>query len=185
MTFAPLIHLGCSGELQFFLCSVYAPMCEQSLVELSQKVIGPCRPLCERVRDKCEHVLVGFGYSWPSVLDCAKFPSSNRHEHMCMEGPGEEHRPPGLPHSLFNNLQTNPLFMKKVKEQLSAANSGAADVPGRLKNYMELLDNTDTESLRRPVGAVSAGKTVCTVNKELGLLPIFRQFKFIESHQTH
>lgn len=68
--------------------------------------IGPCRPLCERVRSKCVTVLKEFGFPWPESLDCAKFPMgkcafqvmksqsnsslANGNGQMCMDGAQQE-----------------------------------------------------------------------------------------------
>uniref|UniRef100_A0A1I8I2S2 Frizzled-4 n=1 Tax=Macrostomum lignano TaxID=282301 RepID=A0A1I8I2S2_9PLAT len=82
-TFSPLIQYQCSRSLRFFLCSVLTPMCDPKW----PKPIGPCRPLCERVRTSCYPVLSEFGFDWPAFLNCSNFPESNdRGDHMCMEG---------------------------------------------------------------------------------------------------
>lgn len=84
-TFAPLIELVCSTQLKLFLCAAYVPMCTPKV----PVPIGPCRSLCESVRSRCHPVLQGFGYPWPPVLDCQRFPLENNHETMCMEVPEE------------------------------------------------------------------------------------------------
>ncbi|VDN22602.1 unnamed protein product [Dibothriocephalus latus] len=83
-TFKPLITYKCSNQLAFFLCSVYAPMCDVN----THHLIGPCRPLCERVRKRCSPVLRIFDFDWPANLNCSRFPERNTvGGAMCMEGP--------------------------------------------------------------------------------------------------
>jgi hypothetical protein len=93
ITFYPLMVYNCAPELLFFLCSVHVPMCTQlppstpGLIGHDQiQLIGPCRPMCERVRDKCLPVLEIFKLSWPMTLACEKFPRSNKDDNMCMDG---------------------------------------------------------------------------------------------------
>uniref|UniRef100_A0A8C4QUL4 Frizzled-4 n=1 Tax=Eptatretus burgeri TaxID=7764 RepID=A0A8C4QUL4_EPTBU len=85
-TFTPLVQYGCAHQLQFFLCSVYVPMCTEK-VDIP---IGPCRTMCQAVQRRCEPVLLEFGFDWPPALNCTAFPPQNDHKHMCMEGPGED-----------------------------------------------------------------------------------------------
>ncbi|XP_071393582.1 frizzled-4 [Centroberyx affinis] len=88
-TFTPLIQYGCSSQLKFFLCSVYVPMCTDKV----PIPIGPCGSMCLSVKRKCLPVLNEFGFIWPEVLNCSLFPPQNDHNHMCMEGPGDEEAP--------------------------------------------------------------------------------------------
>ena len=84
-SFAPLIQIGCSSQIKLFLCAAFVPMCSPHVPD----VIGPCRSLCESVRDRCSYVMDRFGVPWPVNLNCSKFPKENNHLTMCMEGPGE------------------------------------------------------------------------------------------------
>ncbi|KAJ0022177.1 hypothetical protein NQD34_009667 [Periophthalmus magnuspinnatus] len=88
-TFTPLIQYGCSSQLKFFLCSVYVPMCTDKV----PIPIGPCKSMCLSVKRKCLPVLHEFGFIWPEMLNCSLFPPQNDHNHMCMEGPGDEDPP--------------------------------------------------------------------------------------------
>lgn len=67
--FYPLVKIKCNSNLQFFLCSVYVPVC--TILDLP---IPPCRSLCLSAREGCEEIMNKFGFSWPENLDCEKFP---------------------------------------------------------------------------------------------------------------
>lgn len=66
---APLFNVKCSPDLNYFVCSYYAPLCTKL-----GKLIPPCRSLCESARSTCMRVVTKFGYDWPHQLSCHKFP---------------------------------------------------------------------------------------------------------------
>lgn len=69
----PLVQKQCHPDTRKFLCSLFAPVCLDDLDE----PIQPCRSLCERVRDGCAPVMSAFGFPWPKMLDCDRFPLDN------------------------------------------------------------------------------------------------------------
>ena len=68
--FLPLVKVNCSPDLTFFLCSMYAPMCQPNF----KGEVLPCRSICERARKGCAPVLRRFGFSWPERMKCEIFP---------------------------------------------------------------------------------------------------------------
>ena len=66
--FAPLVKIGCSPDLQLFLCSLYVPVCT-----ILEQPIPPCRSLCESARI-CETLMKTYNFNWPENLECSKFP---------------------------------------------------------------------------------------------------------------
>ena len=114
-TYTPLLQFNCANELPFFLCSVYVPMCNV----MTNSLIGPCRPMCDRVKLGCLPLLTQVQLPWPKKLECSNFPLKNDMHNMCMEGPGENAPPVKLPPSTINEIETNPNLMEKVKETLS------------------------------------------------------------------
>ena len=67
--FFPLVKVGCSPDLQFFLCSLYTPVCN-----ILEQIILPCRSLCESAKNGCVSLMAKFGFPWPEKLSCDKFP---------------------------------------------------------------------------------------------------------------
>ncbi|XP_057553233.1 secreted frizzled-related protein 1 isoform X1 [Hippopotamus amphibius kiboko] len=69
-SWVPLLNKNCHIGTQVFLCSLFAPVC-------LDRPIYPCRWLCEAVRDSCEPVMQFFGFYWPEMLKCDKFPEGD------------------------------------------------------------------------------------------------------------
>lgn len=69
-SWVPLLAKRCHADTQVFLCSLFAPVC-------LDRPIYPCRSLCEAVRDSCAPVMETYGFPWPEMLTCNKFPIDN------------------------------------------------------------------------------------------------------------
>uniref|UniRef100_A0A6P7F510 Frizzled-7-like n=1 Tax=Diabrotica virgifera virgifera TaxID=50390 RepID=A0A6P7F510_DIAVI len=69
----PLVKINCSPDLQFFMCSVYVPVCT-----ILDHALPPCRSLCISARNGCEHVMLNFGFHWPDYLNCDNFPEPDQ-----------------------------------------------------------------------------------------------------------
>merc|ERR1711892_271375 len=82
--FKPLVEMGCSKYLKFFLCSIYAPMCADQ-VDLP---IPACQTLCLEVKNRCAPVLKSLNFPWPEALECDKLPMPENG--LCMEHPDIE-----------------------------------------------------------------------------------------------
>uniref|UniRef100_A0A8C0VR63 Secreted frizzled-related protein 5 n=1 Tax=Cyanistes caeruleus TaxID=156563 RepID=A0A8C0VR63_CYACU len=69
-SWVPLLAKQCHTDTQLFLCSLFAPVC-------LDRPVYPCRSLCEVVRDSCAPVMESYGFPWPEMLQCGKFPSDH------------------------------------------------------------------------------------------------------------
>lgn len=74
----PLLKVKCSPDIQFFLCSVFVPVCT-----ILETPLPPCRSLCESSRAGCENIMVRFGSGWPQMLECSQFPTGEDGE-LCV-----------------------------------------------------------------------------------------------------
>lgn len=70
MSWIPLLNIKCHPDTQLFLCSLFSPVC-------LERPIYPCRSLCMKVRLGCEGRMQAYGFPWPAMLDCEKFPEDN------------------------------------------------------------------------------------------------------------
>lgn len=69
-SWVPLLNVRCHPDTQLFLCSLFSPVC-------LERLIYPCRSLCEKVREGCEGRMQNYGFPWPNALQCDKFPLDN------------------------------------------------------------------------------------------------------------
>ncbi|XP_059553777.1 secreted frizzled-related protein 2 [Myotis daubentonii] len=69
----PLVMKQCHPDTKKFLCSLFAPVCLDDLDE----IIQPCHSLCVQVKDRCAPVMSAFGFPWPDMLECDRFPQDN------------------------------------------------------------------------------------------------------------
>ncbi|CAD5210879.1 unnamed protein product [Bursaphelenchus xylophilus] len=71
-----LVKVKCSPDFKFFLCTLFAPVCT-----MLDEPIPPCRHLCLSAKTGCEDLMKKFGYPWPEIFNCDKFPGPNE---MCV-----------------------------------------------------------------------------------------------------
>ena len=74
-SWVPLVGLHCHPDTKIFLCSLFSPVC-------LDRQIYPCRSLCESVRDNCLQRMIPYGFDWPTMLRCDRFPVDND---MCIK----------------------------------------------------------------------------------------------------
>ncbi|CAH8580156.1 unnamed protein product [Schistosoma margrebowiei] len=68
-----LAQTECHSDLRKFLCALYAPVCVDGHQE---RLIHPCQNLCEDVRRSCLPKMLQFGFGWPDIVKCSRFPTS-------------------------------------------------------------------------------------------------------------
>uniref|UniRef100_A0A914NYZ7 Frizzled-6 n=1 Tax=Panagrolaimus davidi TaxID=227884 RepID=A0A914NYZ7_9BILA len=73
--FEMLVNVKCSPDVKFFLCTIYAPVCTQM-----DYALPPCQHLCLSAKNGCESLMLKFGFKWPEMFNCNKFPESG----MCV-----------------------------------------------------------------------------------------------------
>lgn len=79
--FWPLVEIKCSPDLQFFLCSMYTPIC----VTNYHKPLPACRSVCERAKAGCAPLMRQYGFVWPERMSCERLPEYGDKENLCMD----------------------------------------------------------------------------------------------------
>lgn len=69
-SWVPLLGVECHPDTQLFLCSLFSPVC-------LDRPIYPCQSLCESVKNGCEQKMSFYGYNWPEMVRCSKFPNGS------------------------------------------------------------------------------------------------------------
>ncbi|XP_033751260.1 secreted frizzled-related protein 1-like isoform X1 [Pecten maximus] len=107
----PRIH--CHPDTQLFLCSLFSPVC-------LERTIKPCRSLCESVKAGCESKMLYYGYLWPDMVRCDKFPDDsdlciqNQHNATTTQNVCDAcNQPPTLEGIVDNHCRAQ--FVAKVK----------------------------------------------------------------------
>nr|XP_018901740.1 PREDICTED: secreted frizzled-related protein 5-like [Bemisia tabaci]XP_018901741.1 PREDICTED: secreted frizzled-related protein 5-like [Bemisia tabaci] len=73
-SWVPLLNVRCHTHTQLFLCSLFSPVC-------LDRPIYPCRSLCQQVKQGCEKRMKTYGYPWPEMFECERFPED---DDMCI-----------------------------------------------------------------------------------------------------
>ncbi len=79
--FWPLVQINCSQDLQFFLCSMYAPIC----IKEYTKPLPACRSVCERAKSGCAPLMRQYGFQWPERMRCDELPEYGDKDQLCMD----------------------------------------------------------------------------------------------------
>ncbi|KAJ3604130.1 hypothetical protein NHX12_028871 [Muraenolepis orangiensis] len=121
-SWVPLVYKNCHPGTQVFLCALFAPVC-------MDRPVFPCRWLCEAVRDGCTPIMEAFGFPWPDMLTCDRFPAGDVCIAMTAPNATEGTRPTGLPQvcpPCDNEMKTDAIlehmcasefaFKTKIKE---------------------------------------------------------------------
>ncbi|XP_061137625.1 secreted frizzled-related protein 2-like [Syngnathus typhle] len=144
----PLVSKLCHRDTKKFLCSLFAPVC----VPDYSGPVSPCRSLCEAVRDHCVPVMSAFGFPWPEMFNCSRFPRGTQ---LCIPPTGEQDA-----RTMEEITHEEALKGSVICEACSLAAEGETDIQD---NYCQ-----SPYALKMRLGSVS------TVGGDLQLVPLAR-----------
>lgn len=156
----PLIQKQCHPDTRKFLCSLFAPVCLDDLDE----PIQPCRSLCESVKQGCAPVMSAFGFPWPDMLDCERFPLDND---LCIPPAGIDNFVPvtkEVPkicdackekeendNEIVDNLCKNDFALKIKVKEISYMNGDTKIIPETKSKTIYKLNGVTERELRKTV----------------------------------
>ncbi|KAK3600273.1 hypothetical protein CHS0354_013699 [Potamilus streckersoni] len=152
----PLLNIECHADTQLFLCSLYSPVC-------LDRPIYPCRSLCEGVKRGCEERMQRYGYPWPEILRCEKFPVDTD---LCIEQVNFKNdynvctscRQPTTFESILDNYCGAHYVVKgNIKMTTDINGDRRLELQGKVKFYKS--DNTTKQDKKSLVPVIQGGAT--------------------------
>ncbi|XP_066207575.1 secreted frizzled-related protein 5-like isoform X4 [Saccopteryx leptura] len=139
----PLLARECHPDARLFLCSLFAPVC-------LDRVIYPCRSLCETVQASCAPIMACYGYPWPAILHCGRFPSGQRLCVSAISNGSHPSRPLKVRLSRHNGSSSGPsdFDLDPQLEVLRAGPLPSVELAPTLRHWL-LLDATCVHNLLR------------------------------------
>ncbi|XP_006011139.1 secreted frizzled-related protein 2 [Latimeria chalumnae] len=156
----PLVQKQCHPDTKKFLCSLFAPVCIDDLDE----TIQPCRSLCEQVKESCAPVMSAFGFPWPDMLECSRFPPDND---LCIPPASTEHFVPATKtvpkvcdackskedndNEIAENLCKNDFALKIKVKEISYINGDTKIIPETKSKTIYKLNGVTERDLKKTV----------------------------------
>uniref|UniRef100_A0A8C8S4Z6 Secreted frizzled-related protein 2 n=1 Tax=Pelusios castaneus TaxID=367368 RepID=A0A8C8S4Z6_9SAUR len=158
-SWVPLLSKQCHGDTKKFLCSLFAPVCISDL----EDPVHPCRTLCEAVRVGCTPVMAAFGFPWPEMFNCTRFPAGNE---LCIPPASPDDRPQ-LPKEgeatqcleFLENFCSQDFALKMSIQALSSVDGDLKVIPALKSRTLFKQDGWSEEDLKKPVLWLADGET--------------------------
>lgn len=126
--FWPLVSIKCSPVFKFFLCSLYAPVCDEHFGH----DLVPCRSVCEQSKRGCLSYMKQYGFKWPDKMKCELFPNKKENP-LCMykeEDNSSSSNPTGTYHSSRNkNNPPTVTIMSRNKIHKTNSHKDSTETP--------------------------------------------------------
>ena len=135
--FWPLVQINCSPVLKFFLCSLYAPVCDP----VYGKELLPCRKICKQAKSGCLELMKTYGFKWPEKMECDLFPEKKDNK-LCMAPENDSPMPTGKVYStdiMPTFKSTTPSKHTKFGSRIPPTKKPDVGLPSRKPNPVTTL----------------------------------------------